>query len=278
MRFGYTDYSYRTELLAQEFDSFAVKFFKNELLTHEAGTSERLLCEFYCNGPDSFYSLIQKSDCDSSTICKEYNRELKRYLYKPELNLALTTGVWLPTGGIKKLGVHPTIGVQLGSKYRRLNIDATLSFKFLKSKTPYLATRVKSNDSTELTDKFFGGYFGLDLGYDILRKRANELQILAGIGIDGFDALELVDEDKSTELKAESASSYNLNFGLSYRYYINSWSYIGLQAKYNIVDYTSNGVVNFTGNPITITVTIGSLSNYVKRYGLENLGYNSLRR
>lgn len=120
------------------------------------------------------------------------------------------------------------------------------------------------------TNHFFGGYLGLDGGYDIWRTKHQELQLLVGIGGDGFDAIK---EDKSKQLKPESTWSYNFNGGIGYRYYIKNSFYIGVKAKYNIVNYALNGVVGFTGNPITAGLVIGGLSNRTKRTALESLHY-----
>jgi hypothetical protein len=80
--------------------------------------------------------------------------------------------------------------------------------------------------------------------------------LLGGLAWDGWDALE---EDKTGGLRAETVSSYNFNFGLGYRRYLKKTTYIGLRAKYNIVNYTLNKIVDFTGNPVSITFVVGGL-------------------
>jgi len=256
--------------IGQEFDSFTISFFKAAYIKQQPGTTKFLLSEVYSNNSDSLFTIIQADEYKGSSLAKEYYKIVDKYKNKPELNTALLVGIWIPTGRATKLGIHPELGVQLGSKYRKINIDLTIAFKFLRSKTLYNAVRVRSDKSVVLTDKFFGGYMGIDIGYDVWNRRGQEVQALFGAGVDGFDA---IDQDTVKKLKAESTWTYNFNFGIGYRYYINNSLYIGLRAKYNIVDYSLRGVIDFTGNPVTLTFCIGGLSNKIKRYGLEALKY-----
>ena len=81
-------------------------------------------------------------------------------------------------------------------------------------------------------------------------------------------------EDKNNDLDSETTWTYNFSFGLGYRYYVSDTFYLGLRGKYNVVDYTLNDVVDFTGNPITIQFIIGGLSNIVRTNNLKSLQYN----
>jgi len=240
--------------IGQEFDSFSIKFFQKAMKTENRYTTIYLLSEFYGDNTDTLFSKIKNEEYKGTRLYEEYAKLEKETAEIVNANYALLMTAWIPTGDISKLGIHPQIGFQIGGKYKKVNFDLTLAFKFLRSKTGYFATRAHSDKSVVYTDKFFGGYFGLDLGYDMWTVKNSEFQVIGGIGYDGFDA---IDEDKSNDLKAESVSSYNFNFGVGYRYYIKGGAYIGLQAKYNLVDYTLNRVINFTGNPITISFIIG---------------------
>lgn len=255
--------------IGQEFDSFSINFFKNAYNDDKTSINS-LLSEFYGVQTDSLLYKIQSEEYLGTNLHTEYYRLVKKYLYMPELHYAILSGIWMPTGGAKKLGVHPEIGLQVGMKYKNVNVDLTVAFKFIKSQTPYYATRVRSDKSVVYTDDFFGGYFGLDFGYDILKRKSHEIQLLFGIGVDGFDAIE---GDTVNNLKSETTWTYNFNFGSGYRFYFSEVAYIGLQCKYNIVNYALRGVVDFTGNPVTVSIVLGGLSNTSKKYQLDNLRY-----
>ncbi len=240
--------------VGQEFDSFTIRFFKSALKKEEKFTTNYLLSEFYGDNIDTLFTKIKSEAYKDTRLSEEYAKIEQKAGALVSANYALLMTAWIPTGDISILGVHPQLGLQVGGKYKKVNFDLTLAFKFLRSKTGYYATRVKSDKSVVSTDKFFGGYIGFDFGYDMWSVKNNEFQLIGGIGYDGFDA---IDEDKKNDLDAESVSSYNFNFGIGYRYYFQGGAYVGLQAKYNLVDYTLNRVINFTGNPITISFVIG---------------------
>lgn len=256
--------------IGQEFDSFTVDFFKAQYTLEKPGTTNFVLCEIYGNNADTLFTILQVEEYRESSLAVEYYKLVNTEINKPDMHIACFVGAWIPTGGITKLGTHPDIGFQVGAKYRKINIDLTASFKFIRSKTPYYATRVRSDKSVVLTDKFFGGYLGVDAGYDMWKRKSHEVQALFGAGVDGFDA---IDQDTVRQLKSETTWTYNFNLGIGYRYYINNSLYVGLRAKYNFVNYALNGVVDFTGNPFTIHFVVGGLSNNMKKNALDALKY-----
>ncbi|CAN5314340.1 hypothetical protein BH10BAC4_BH10BAC4_08030 [soil metagenome] len=168
-------------------------------------------------------------------------------------NLALIGGIWIPTGQLTPLGIHPELGFQLGSKKDKSEFDFTMVFKFLNTPNYYYAKR---NGTPELTNHFFGGYIGLDYRRDVYRKDKHEVSLLAGGGLDGFDVFNY----NNTKTKTASILTYNLNIGVGYRFYYKNMSYIGVNVNYNFVDYTVNNVVDFTGNPVTIRLVFGNVS------------------
>lgn len=259
--------------VGQEFDSFSTEFFKMKCaeLKQDTNTVNYLLCRFYGYSTEHFYLSLQTGRYERSNISKEYYKLVNKYINRPEFHWSLLGGVWIPTGNITILGTHPRVGGQMGMRYKKLTTDLTVAFNFLRSKTPYNAKRVRSDQSVVVTDKYFGGYIGLDAGYCTWSKKKNELLVLSGIGLDGFDA---IDADTINNLKAESTWTYNFNFGVGYRYYIGQSVYVGLRAKYNIVNYALTGAVDFTGNPFTVTLVVGGFSNDTKRYALKALDYD----
>jgi hypothetical protein len=146
--------------------------------------------------------------------------------------------------------------------------------KFLNSPNDYLARRTSSGNAPELTNYFFGGHIGFDIGRDIYYKKGHELQITGGVAFDGFDVLK---EDKENNLEYESTFSYNFNAGIGYRFYVTNSFYLGVRAKYNFVDYSLNNVIDFTGNPVTIQFMIGTVNNVLRNDNLKALKYK-LRR
>jgi len=251
----------------QEFDKFTQKLALSLQENYSQESTEYILAEFYGNNYDTIFSKIQTNTHQESVLAKKYDDLVRKYVNMPELHMSLITGIWIPTGQLKKIGVHPELGFQMGTKYKKMNYDLTMSFKFLNSPNDYYAKR---GDSLELTNHFFGGHIGFDIGRDIYTKNGHEIQMIGGVAFDGFDTLE---EDKENNLKSESTWSYNFNFGVGYRYYFTNSFYLGLRAKYNIVDYSLNDVIDFTDNPITIQFIIGGVNNVFRNNNLKALKY-----
>lgn len=255
--------------VGQEFDKFTKKTFSSLKPNYGTNQMEFVLCEFYSDNYDTIFSRIQTKEFANSIISKEYKKAVDRNLNLPETHVSWITGVWIPTGNLKKLGIHPELGFQFGVKHKKMNYDLTMALKFLNSPNDYYARRTETSD-LELTNHFFGGHIGFDVGRDIFVKKAHEIQLTCGIAFDGFDALE---ENKNLDLKAASANSYNFSIGLGYRYYVKNEFYLGLRVKYNMVDYTINHVIDFTGNPITVHFIVGGVNNILRNNNLKSLHY-----
>jgi hypothetical protein len=258
----------------EEFDNFTLQW-ALELKTYFNSESiEFIMAEFYSDDYEAILSKIQSKTLEDCLLSKKYYEVVHEYRILPEFHLSFLAGMWIPTGALTMIGVHPDLGIQMGWKKKRINYDFTLSIKFANAPKVYNARRDTKSDEWESTDHFFGGYIGFEVGGDILSRKRNEIQAIGGIGYDGFDVLK---ENKEENLKASSTSSFNINFGLAYRFYVKNNLYLGLRVKYNIVDYTLNKVIDFSGNPITVHFSIGMLKNATKDANLKALGY-SLRK
>lgn len=254
----------------QEFDKYTQELAKELMKGYEPNQIEYLFAELYGTKKDIIFTEIQNEALEQTYLAKEYKKTVEKYVESAEIHMSWGTGVWVPTGELKQLGVHPEMNLQFGIKYKKMNYDLTIGFKFDDSPNKYYARRTKSDNSLVLTDYFFGGLIGLDIGRDIFSRNGHELQLIGGIAFDGFNVLK---EDKENDIAAESADSYNFNLGIGYRYYMNDIFYLGLKAKYNIVDYTLNNVIDFTGNPITIQITMGIVNNQYRNNALRALKY-----
>jgi len=252
------------------FDIFTRKWASELKTYYEPESIEYILAEFYSDDYEVIFSKLQSKTLEDCLLTKKYYEMVNKYKNMSEFHISFLAGVWIPTGELTKIGVHPELGMQMGWKKKRINYDFTLSLKFVEAPNKYYARRDKQSDEWELTKHFFGGYVGFEVGGDLLSRKGHELQVIGGIGYDGFDVLK---ENKEDNLKSSSTSSFNLNFGLAYRYYINNNLYLGLKVKYNIVDYTLNKVIDFTGNPITVQFSIGIINNAVRDANLKALGY-----
>ena len=250
-----------------EFDMFTRIWATTLMAEQNAESIEYLWCELYTGKTDRIISeLNNRKKEEAPNLIEPIKQSVKYANGGYGTNLAFIAGMWVPTGAASILGIHPEVGFQVGGRiYDRFMIDFTMLFRFLKSKDTYYAMR--KDGIFEQTKNFFGGYIGLDLGYILFKKKKHELDALAGVGFDGFDCL---DENKDMDLESRSIFSYNVNVGLGYKYFFREGGYVGLNAKYNIVDYKRSNVIDFTGNTVTLDFLIGGLSFNQNRKGLKN--------
>ncbi len=195
---------------------------------------------------------------------------IKKYLEMPEYNWGFMIGIWIPTGDLKIMGRHLQIGFQSGIKLRKMNYDISIIATTNDTKEVFYFRRFKNSDTMEPTHQFFGGYMGMEIGRDLYSKYGHEIQLIGGIAAEVLDVLKVNNEE---DLKAAYIWSYNFNIGLGYRYYLPNSIYLGLKAKYNIVNYAMSKVIDFTGNTITIQCTIGGLNNVTRNKELKKLSH-----
>ena len=254
-----SEYDYFTQSLA---DTMLSKGFDTPL--------ELLLCQFYANIVTNPFAVILNNALYNDTdIKKYYTIRTSKCLTGYGLNMNLFAGTWIPTGNASLLGVHPLIGIQGGIKVNKTTYNLSLAFKFLNSPNKYAILYDGAIDSTNY---FLGGYIGADIEREIYKGKKNEFNLLAGLGYDGFESVKTANTNEDSKA-GHSINSLNTNFGIGYRYFYKKDSYIGIQAKYNIVNYTNRGGTNLMGDCFTITISIGGLTNVAKVNCLYELRY-----
>lgn len=265
---GYNNYT------AAYFDYIPPNSNFNTLLTRMAGdilakskkgTSQYLIASLYAGqATDDFFVQLYSEEYRQTHLGQVFQEHLNDSRLTRSFHWAGTIGIWMPKGEIEILGNHPNIGFVAGIRKNGWNYDFDMNFKFLRTRNTYLAQRKNSNGPAEETRQFFGGYLGVGIGRDIYADYKNEFQLITGLGLDGFDALR--EEDN---LKATSILTYNFNIGLSYKHIFNYSTYIGFKARWNFTDYTLSKVVDYSGNPITFDILIGTyeggIFNYFKK-------------
>lgn len=256
------------------FDMQTQKIAADMLPSFEPGSMEIILSEFYGINSDSLLPKIQSGEKTESPLALEYRNEVKKYLKMHETHFSVILGTWIPTGRLSKLGLHPELGVQIGLKQMKMNYDAVLLLRFANTPNEYYARRTRSDNSVELTNHFLGWHIGIDIGRDLYVKNRHELQLIGGVGVDGFQALR---EDIPNNHEVESTFTYNISTGVGYRFYVTNAYYVGLRCKYNFADYTLNNVINYTGNTITLQLVVGNLNNATRNDNLRALRYRGRR-
>lgn len=264
--FNYNGYSYNQPDILK---NFTVQLASDLLKRNNLKPIEIFFLRVYSNDLKNTFSMIMTEDFNTTLLQESYFKEVHRYK-KPMLgHYDFLLGAWIPQNNLQILGSHPFLGIRGGIKYKNLIVDATLGFKFGKSLNVY---QVQENDSIWDTDHFFGGYIGLDAAIEIFTIQRSSIDLIGGIAYDGFDALKVKDKNSNDDI-SKSINSLNLNIGLGYKYYFNKLNYIGLDVKYNFLNYKNHRGTDLGGNAFSIHLIYGFRGNRYNINRLENLDY-----
>ena len=170
---------------------------------------------------------------------------------------AIIIGIWLPTKDLKVLGPHPSLGWSLGGGGRNDELDITFQFRFLNSKNSYEILR---QNTLYPMHNYFGGYIGIDYTRYFIHQTSYEFGLLGGAGFDGFDITSY--NHHNDYLRPFSINSFNRNIGLRFNYFFNPHSFIGLQTRYNFINYSNKGGTSLHGDAFSIDLLIGDSKTY----------------
>lgn len=215
---------------------------------------EQYFVSFYAN-PDSAFAenVLASETYGGSTLQRQYIDMEKKQREMRGLYIAAIAGAWVPTGDLSVVGAHPYIGYEIGGRGKRLQVGLTLYFSFINSPNTYF---VMKDSILYPTRHFFGGYLGVNSSYDIIQTKKSMFCVLAGVGYDGFDVLSI---GKGINKETESVGALNLNAGLGYRIRVGKTSYLGLEVKYNNVNYANPGGTDLSGDAFTIGLSYGGI-------------------
>lgn len=230
-----------------------------------AGTwDEEMILDFYANDTPNFRAI--KNASNSSRLKQAHASSLEKANKMWEWHYALIAGVYSPSGNISLFGDRPTIGLMLGAKRLRHNLDFVMDVRIGPSAEEYSFVY----QGELLTDDTWSGFYvGGEYTYDFINTKKFDLGISGGLGYENITALR-VDEDSDDEDK--TLGSFNWNAGLVLKYkYGRHGGYFGLHARYNWVDYSNNGGTPLDGEYINLRLSVGNIFNHLRDRRLRNL-------
>lgn len=265
MRYGLNRYEIRPDTL----DKFTMHLAKSLLKHHDLKPIEVFFLRIYSNDFENTFAMLRTEAFDGTILQELYTNEIRQFDKQPLLHGDYLLGVWIPEDNLNIVGTHPFLGIRGGIKYKKLTVDLTLGFKFGRSPSVY---QVFENDSLWNTAHFFGGYFGIDGGFGLLKLKRSNIDLIGGIAYDGFDALQINGQNSNNDI-TKSINSLNLNIGLGYKFNFNSWNYLGIDLKYNFVDFKNRRGTDLSGNAITVNLIYGICGNRYSINKLKELDY-----
>ena len=252
--------------LKSDFDLLTTAWAESLLQNKEVTGDARAFCLLYANNTEGFWQHLQQKQEATTPLEQVYSAETAKIKNMIDGNFGVLSGIYLPTGDLASvIGPKALIGMQFGFKMKKMQYDLTIAIRPGKAKEMY---EVIHDDQLKSTDHYLGGLVGLDLSYELRNNLKRELDLVGGIAFDGFDAIE---GDVDNDIKGKSINALNLNIGLGYRFYSKSMNYLGVQAKYNIVNYKNTGGTNLAGNYFSVMVTYNLFGNIRKHRALDRM-------
>lgn len=246
-----TNGNYPLQQVELKYYRFTSHWAKELLLSKTSGIDQLLVLKTLA-GEEKFPTAIITNNQLAYPYLYSLLENAKRLARKqPFVYNSFTVGYWVPTNNLSILGPHPTIGVQVGGHTAKYDLALTLQFKFLPAAHPYQVFR---QFTLYDLDHFFGGYIGLDYTRILLKSNVVELGFLGGIGYDGFD---IRGGENLDYLKPLSINSLNVNTGLRINFLYSLKGFIGLQGRYNLIDYRNKGGTNLRGDAVSIDLVFG---------------------
>ena len=242
-------------------NKFTVELSKTLLETKKLLAVERFFLRIYANDFDQpLLKMLESDELNGTRIKELYLQEKKVRENAMYFHNDWMLGVWIPQGNLDILGVHSFFGYRPGVKYKKIIADLAFGLKFGKTPNTY---QVYKNGIIWDTKHFFGGYIGLDAGYELFRLKNNGINLIGGIAWDGFDVLnEKVENSKDNKI-TKTINSLNMNIGLGYKFHFKNRGYnqryLGLDIKYNFVNYKNPNGTNLDGNTFTVNLILGNV-------------------
>ncbi|MHC1774020.1 MAG: hypothetical protein AB9834_01280 [Lentimicrobium sp.] len=255
--------------LGGDFDQWTTRLAKSLMNEYETGSSEYFLCLFYSGAYDSAFQMLKEKPYTTTATGKLYDSIIQQTIKIPVFMYHLYSGIWIPTRRLSAMGVHPVVGMGIGVKSIRNAYDFIIDFKFVNTPDYYMAKRSRTGIA-EPTRHFFGGYIGFEYSRDMVQTEKNELFYTIGAAYDGFDMFE---SDNYDDTETSGTGSYNFNMGGGYRFYVGNGSWLSIQGRYNVVDYTISDKFFLTGHPVTIRLAYSYRYNEYRNDRLKRLRY-----
>lgn len=160
---------------------------------------------------------VRKESARNPTAALHQLYQDERRAKEDNLNfsLALTSGAWIPSGNLGRLGSHPWIGYHFGAGYARFTAAIVLDFRFGGTPEDYRFLNPNTG-RVENTNVFFGLNVGGDLRYEFLQL--GDFAFFAAAGM-GYDMITHYVARRYSGQRPAYSESLNLNGGLVVRWY-----------------------------------------------------------
>jgi hypothetical protein len=159
---GYPINKYQYHFYSPQEKSFytLVQTWASDLLTKQHLTSsEFFICNTLAGNFKHPHAVLKTGKAQYPELYALLQKNYAHEMSQTNGVLTFMSGIWLPTGKLKIMGTHPSLGFQMGGRGKSNEFDLTLQFRFVNAPGNYYVSR---NDSLYTLIHFFGGYIGID--------------------------------------------------------------------------------------------------------------------
>ncbi|MDZ7847600.1 MAG: hypothetical protein U5L96_13000 [Owenweeksia sp.] len=228
---------------------------------------KRDLLRYYAGDFAALKKNLREQNYPGSPIDDQYQSRLKELVESSETHVALFAGAWLPLENLSELGIHPTIGAQLGFFSHKMHYDLTFGFRFINTPNTY---RAFANDSTYETKRFVNYYLGAEISRSLHRDLRSDFEVGFGLGLENMN---LQPYDEENDIDGVNLTTFAMNIGLGYRYYFNFKDFIKVDLRYHFLNYSNNINDQLQGDVITTRIIIGWSNRTDRQRQLQALGH-----
>ncbi|NVO19410.1 MAG: hypothetical protein HXX13_06905 [Bacteroidetes bacterium] len=251
------EYNYYTpefELL-KWYKTFTDSIASRALSYSDLSAEERFFATFYLHPADSLYEGLLKEPLSFTKLGKTYQQNVGGELSEWLQNWGETLGAWIPYDKLNTIGPHPSVGVFIAVRNKKMIYSGAASLRFFRSWNDF---QVMYKDSLYTTHNFMGLNFMLETGRQLIDWRRHELDLLGGIDLELMDVLNLKNDPATADdNESKYLASPAIHFGLGYRYYTKSDHFFGISSRYHLMNFNNKQGSNLRGNALTINLEYG---------------------
>ena len=259
----------RSDIFEPDFFDFLQSLAFNLSLAADSNSVAFLLCKYYSGSRDEALKQLRDKQYPGTCIQDMYNAKADSITYRMENSkghMSLGMGLWSPRGHNEALGNKGELNAAIGYRGKNMGFDIIGALRFGGVRNDYI---IEHNDTLISTDSYLGFLIGLQITREIVNLNSLQFEGFVGAGYDGFDAL-----GSEYTNDSEVISSVNFNLGVTSRLFIDRKStvYVGLQFRYDFIDYDNMHGTNLRGNALTINFVFGQMANAFAIHDAERLG------
>jgi hypothetical protein len=229
-----------------------------------SGSFSYIFLQLYEGQTEEFFATLRDGFFQDTRLAAQYKNKLETIIKLPELNLGVNAGLWVPSGNLDVLGLHPSIGIVLGAKTKNTYFDAVFEFRFGKAAEDVMIT---VRDTLVATRNYQGGYAGIEVSQILIRTNNSSWELFAG---GGYDIIDIVED--AIDPERQSFGSPAIHLGVGYKFYFKNRTWLSVKPGVYILNHKHATGSSLDGNAISFRLTYGFSENARKSENLKRLG------